>query len=77
MTETHPVNKETNMQATLLDIRDIPMGATYWVVTKADGRCVNHPNFPMFRAAWLNQKEAKEAAKEFGTGHRAVKTIKD
>jgi hypothetical protein len=64
-----------------LDIRDIEMGATYWVVVSAaiGGRCLMLQGAPMFRAAWMTEKSAKAAAKQLGgraAGFLALKQIK-
>ena len=56
-----------------LDIRDIDCGQTYYVVINASGRCVNTG---MFRAAWLDMKDAKDAASLLGDGFKAIKTRK-
>jgi hypothetical protein len=62
-----------------LDIRDIDMGATYWVVTDENGYCLTLEGCPMFKAAWRTSKEAKDAANRLGgkeAGYTALKQIK-
>jgi hypothetical protein len=62
---------------TAVDIRDIEMGATYWVVVGPNRRCVMHPESPMFKAAWKSPKEAKDAAKSMGVGYSTARQVKD
>jgi hypothetical protein len=61
-----------------LDIRDIEMGASYWVVIDAarGNRCVNSESAPMFRAAWLDKASADAAARRMGRGFKAAQTVK-
>jgi hypothetical protein len=76
---SRPMSATTNL--TDLDIRDIEMGATYWVVVSDayGGRCLMLQGAPMFRAAWRTEKSAKAAAKQLGgraAGFLALKQIK-
>ncbi len=61
-----------------IDIRDVPMGGVYFVITEAARgcRCVMHPVNPMFQAAWLDRKEAKRIRDGLGTGFTVVKCVK-
>jgi hypothetical protein len=70
---------KTHTDLTDLDIRDIDMGSTYWVVVNGTGRCLLCERSPMFKAAWRTEKEAKAAAKGLGgkaAGFLALKQIK-
>lgn len=58
---------------TLLDIRDIEPGQTYWCVVGPDDRRVMAG---MFYAAFEALAPAKDYATGLGVGFRAVKTIK-
>ena len=62
-----------------LDIRDVEMGTTYYVVTDPNrgGRCVMHPWSPMFIAAWLRHEEAKAVARKLGKGFGVAAQLKN
>jgi hypothetical protein len=79
-TQTKEITMTTHTSLTDLDIRDIEMGATYWVVVNETGRCLLSESFPMFKAAWRTEKGAKAAAKKLGgkpSGFLALKQIKN